>query len=159
MRYYDMTRHWSRKIVPHLGDAELNDVLVRDFNKFTWGRWRRKFTLGQLPAQFESCDWRDGHRGPSPRYWAYLKHSAGHWLVNFALRLAILAEPKKAWRIITSDKHSTVWDGKHTLFDLNFLALGISPKESFELAYDQMLPPGKYMKVFYAEHYTRTKAQ
>jgi hypothetical protein len=132
MRYYDLPRHWTKKIAPHLKDEELNRVLVRDFNKFTWGRWREKW----------------------PRYWDYVKHAACHWLVNFALRLAMLVEPKKTWRIITSDKHSTVWDGKNTLFDFNFLAFGISAEECFELAYDKMLRPGEYLKVFYAAHYS-----
>ena len=40
-----------------------------------------------------------------------MKHAACHWLVNFALELAQLVEPDRKWRIITSDKHSTVWDG------------------------------------------------
>ena len=42
-------------------------------------------------------------------------------LVNFNLILAQLAEPKKEWRIVTSQLHSTVWDGELTLFDLNGL--------------------------------------
>ena len=65
-----------------------------------------------------------------------------------------MAEPERPWRIITSDDHSSVWDGKHTLFDLNFLALGISPQECFELAHDRELPPGRFLKVYYAKHYT-----
>jgi hypothetical protein len=56
----------------------------------------------------------------------YVKHAACHWLVNFALELAQHVEPNRAWRIITSQEHSTVWDGKDTLFDFNFLALGVT---------------------------------
>ena len=67
-----------------------------------------------------------------------------HWLVNFNLRLAMLTEPERLWRIITSGKHSSVWDGEHTLFDLNFLALGIPPDECFEMAYETELPVGRY---------------
>ena len=67
-------------------------------------------------------------------------------MVNFALELAQLVEPNRKWRIITSDKHSTVYDGKDTLFDFNFLALGISPKECFELAYKRELKPGQHEK-------------
>ena len=37
IHYYDPVRNW-RKIKPHLGDRELNDILVRDFNKYTFGR-------------------------------------------------------------------------------------------------------------------------
>src|SRR3954465_6489025 len=108
VRYYPLQRNWTRKIVPHLGNARLRAVLVRDFNKFTYGRWRSTFKPGELPAAYESCDWFDSHRGRPPRYWSYVKHSACHWTVNCALELAQLAEPKRPWRIITSQLHSTV---------------------------------------------------
>ena len=94
IRYYDFRRHWTKRIVPHLADPKLNEILVRDFNKFTWGRWRKRFKPGDLPAHFESCDWWLNHHPPHPRYWAYVKHAACHWLANFALRLATLAEPQ-----------------------------------------------------------------
>ena len=154
VRYYDFRRHWTKRIVPHLSDPKLNEILVRDFNKYTWGRWRKRFKPGDLPAHFESCDWWLNHHPPHPRYWAYVKHAACHWLVNFALRLATLAEPNHSWRILTSDRHSTVWDGRSTLFDLNFSALSISPTECFQLANVRELRPGKPLKVHLAEHYS-----
>jgi hypothetical protein len=155
VRYYDLSRNWTRRIVPHLQDKELNEILVRDFNKFTFGRWRKKFKSGNYPEDFESCDWRLSHKGKEPRYWRYVKHAACHWIVNFTLRLAMLAEPNRKWRIISSDKHSTVWDGEHTLFDFNFQALGISPEECFQAASQgRLLKPGKYLSVYFASHYS-----
>ena len=139
MRYYDAPRHWTKRILPNLGNKELNRILVRDFNKFTYGRWRKPFTPGCLPHEFESCGWWLDHRGKMPRYWMYVKHAACHWLVNFNLKLATLAEPNRPWRIITSDAHSTVWDGHESFFDLNFLALGVPPQECFDLAYRREL--------------------
>jgi hypothetical protein len=67
--------------------------------------------------------------------------------VNAALRLAELVEPDGAWRIVTSDEHSTVWDGDRTLFDMQFSALDIDPEECFRLALHEgiMLPIGEYM--------------
>ena len=59
MRYYDPIRNW-RRIQPHLAKAE--SVLVRDFNKFTYGRWRQKFAAGMFPMS-SSCDWWCEHRG------------------------------------------------------------------------------------------------
>ena len=143
MRYYDLQRQWTKRIEPRLGDRRLNAILVRDFNKFTSGNWNAPFTRGQFPRDFESCDWWCGHRGPEPRYWSYVKHSACHWLVNFNLRLAQLVEPGRPWRIVTSDAHSTVWDGKQTLFEFNFLALSIAADDCFALACVDHLPPGK----------------
>ena len=143
MRYYDLKRHWTRRIEPHLGDEKLNAVLVRDFNKFTVGNWGRRFSRGQFPRDFESCDWDWEHRGQQPRFWRYVRHSACHWLVNFNLRLAQLVDPGRSWRIVTSEKHSTVWDGKETLFEFNFLAFGIPADECFAMANVEHLRPGK----------------
>ena len=153
MRYYDLSRNWTRKIMPHLGDGELNEILVRDFNRFTHGRWGQRFGPGEFPRDYETCDWDIGHPGRPPRYWAYVKHAACHWLVNFNLRLAGLAEPRRPWRILTSERHSTVWDGDRTLFDLNFSAFGISPQECFESARVRELPVGKYRRCGLAEHW------
>jgi hypothetical protein len=150
MKYYDLKKNWHR-VKPHLADEKLNDILVRDFNKFTFGRWGRKFTYGDLPCEFESCDWDIDHRGRRPAFWQYVKHSACHWLVNFNLRLAMLVQPKKPWRIISSEDHSTVWDGDDTLFDFNFQAFGIDPEECFDCAFEDELRPGEHLPVYHAE--------
>ena len=135
MKYYSVQRHWTKRIAPHLTDTMIQATLVRDFNKLTYSRWRKPFLPGMTPHQFESCDWWiHNRRGPMPRFWHYVKHGACHWLVNFNLELAQRTSPKREWRILTSDKHSTVWDGGDTLFDLNFIALGVSPEECFDLA-------------------------
>jgi hypothetical protein len=55
MRYYDLKRNW-RKVKRHIEPHEVQALLVRDFNKFTWGQWRKPFKPGMLPTQFESCD-------------------------------------------------------------------------------------------------------
>jgi hypothetical protein len=149
MRYYNLKRHWTKRIMPHLGDEKLNRILVRDFKKVaTW-----PFQRGDYPSWCETCDWRVNHRGTEPRYWKYVCHGACHWIVNFALRLASLAEPNHKWRIISSDKHSTVWDGFHVLFDVNFQALGVPAHECYLLAMQDgcVLPVGKELRVGYQE--------
>ena len=128
MQYYDLKRNW-RRVRPHLSDPKVSDTLVRDFNKFTCGRWQQEFLLGMVPHQFESYGWWCEHRGRLPAFWQYTKHSACHWLVNFSLELAMASVPDRTWRIITSPGHSTVWDGDSLLFDFNFQAMGISPAE------------------------------
>jgi hypothetical protein len=155
IRFYPFDRHWTKRIMPHLGDEELNDTLVRDFNMYTRGRWRKRFLPGMFPDEFECCDWRREHRGPAPRYWRYVKHGACHWLVNFALRLAMLTEPNRQWRIVTSDKHSAVWDGQRTLFDLQYYSLGLSAADSWAaLSGGHPLRTGEYRKVYEPSHYT-----
>jgi hypothetical protein len=159
--YYDVQRNWSR-IKPYLRDPQVEKVLVRDFNKYTWGHGRRKFKPGDVPHDFEDGDWylfsrnSDGgldteryRRGPMPHFWRYVKSAACHWLVNFNLELARRVAPERPWRIVTSQAHSTVFDGKNTLFDFNFLALGISAKECLQMARKRgrELKPGQHQKV------------
>lgn len=152
MKYYDLKKHWTKKIVPHLDDEKLNELLVTDFNKYTKGLWKRPFVKGQFPEDIESCDWRWDRKPPFPRYWKYVKHAACHWIVNFSLRLATLAEPDREWRIVSSQEHSTVWDGDKTLFDFNFQAMGISAAECWKAAIKEniILKPGKYRKTYLA---------
>lgn len=133
MEYYSIQKKW-KKIKPIIQNEEVQKVLICDFNKYTYGRWEKIFERGMTPHEFESCDWWCDHKGRMPEYWNYVKHAACHWLVNFNLVLAQLVEPEKKWRIVTSQKHSTVWDGENTLFDFNFSALGVDPKEAFRLA-------------------------
>lgn len=150
MRYYDLKKNWSH-VQPHLTDEKLNAILVRDFNKFTFGMWGKAFKSGEFPHEYETCDWWVEHRGKKPEFWKYTKHAACHWIVNFTLRLATLVEPKRSWRIVTSQEHSTVWDGKATLFDFNFQAFGIKASEAFRLADEKRLPVGKRLRVYFAE--------
>jgi hypothetical protein len=149
MEYYDLSKNW-RIVKRHLGDTELNEVLVRDFNKFTFGRWCDEFTHGRLPSEFDIHDWR---RGRERAFWKYACWSACHWLVNFNLRLAMLVRPELSWRIIISKEHSTVWDGEDTLFEFSFQAMGVKPQECFELAYETELEPGKYATFDLAQHW------
>lgn len=151
MKYYPLTKKWN-KVKKHIPNENVQSALVRDFNKFTYGRWEQKFEYGMLPRQFETCDWDICRVGRHPEYWNYVKHSACHWLVNFNLNLAKLVEPKKKWRIITSQLHSTVWDGEETLFDFNFSALQVCPNEAFELANKRQLKIGKELVVHFADN-------
>jgi hypothetical protein len=116
MKYYDLKKNW-RHVKRHLADKELNDILDADFNKYTFGLWKIKFTSSDFPSDFETTYWYSEHRGRRPAFWTYVKAHACHWLVNFTLRLAMLVEPRREWRIITSAEHSTVWDGENTIFD------------------------------------------
>jgi hypothetical protein len=158
MHYYDAQKHWTRRVMPVLGDPELQFVLARGLADYRAARaedcrargittehWEK--AVG-LPCEFDSCDWRDcgnwgrGRHGPQPRFWAYVCHQACHYLVDFNLRLAVLVEPDRPWRILNSDGargggHSTVWDGGDLLFDLNFLAFGVPPGEAFKLATEE----------------------
>jgi hypothetical protein len=146
-------------VEPHLGAPAVQRVLVRDFNKLTYGKWRKPFTNAMRPFEFENCDWHASHRGRRPAYWEYVKHGACHWLCNFWLVTAEHVLPDRPWRIITSKEHSTVWDGDETLFDFNFQAFGIDPNECFVMANDEELPVGKHRKTYLAQYWRKDLAE
>jgi len=158
VKYYDLKKNWPR-VKRHLQDKELNDILVRDFNKYTYGTWRKKFTHGQYPGEFGCNDWRQGRKGSGrpPAYWRYTKEMACHWLVNFNLKLAMLVMSNEPWRIITSDKHSTVWNGGDLIFEFNYQAFGVPASECFENAFDEELPVGVYRKCYMPEYWKRKR--
>jgi hypothetical protein len=159
-RYYDLKKNW-RKVKRHLRDPAPNDILVEDFNKLTLGLWNEPFHEDQYPHDFEDRPWwPNRYNDPKLRfcnYRRYVKHGASYWLVNFTLRLAMLVEPNREWRIITSDQHSTVWDGRDTLFDFNWQALSVPPGECFCSAYDMELRPGEFMETAFAAPYSKQK--
>ena len=49
---------------------------------------------------------------------------------------------------MTSQKHSTVWDGAETLFDINFLALGVDADEAWRLANGRELKVGREKRCY-----------
>lgn len=65
------------------------------------------------------------------------------------LYVASTAYPDVPWRIVSSVKHSTVWNGdmkRPVLFDVNFLALGVSAKDALMLASKgRALKPGRLL--------------
>ena len=146
MKYYPIVKNW-RKIKKHLNNKQLNDILVFEFNKYTYGCWEIEFKHGEFPSKYETCMWDLGIIGRRPTYFRYVKHGACHWLVNFNLKLASLVEPKKQWRVVTSDAHSTVWDGEKTLFDMNYSALGVDPDDAFERANKEQLKVNEFMPI------------
>ena len=135
MEYYDIKTNWKRKIKPHLTNKVLNRILVRDFRQYMkLCNWNFEFKEGMFPFEFESCDWFADKRGRPPEYWKFVKAGACHFLVRFNLKLAKLVDPNRKWRILTSDLHSTVWDGENTIFEFNYYAFGIPADKAFEKA-------------------------
>lgn len=159
LSYYDPVKNWQ-KLKQHVEAPDLRAVLNRDFDRFTRGSWHKRFPAEgrYYPNDWESCDWQCDRRGRPPAYWRYVKHAACHWLVNYNLGLAQRVS-NRPWRIIRSDRHSTVWDGDRTLFDLNFHALQVSVKETWQLTgrhpTAEMLPPGKQIRCYLAGGFVR----
>ena len=144
MRYYDVMKNW-RKVRRHVDHPDLQRVLVRDMDRYTRGALGKRFLPGMRPLDTDPGDWiyELRKKGRPPAFWQYVRLGACYWLVNFNLLLAQRVEPHRAWRIIESDRHASVWDGEETLFDMNWLAFGVPPDRCFEAAHDEEHPPGR----------------
>ncbi len=144
--YFPIQKHW-RRLKPIFESKEAYSIWWPNMLEYSEQRARQnEYSLNgrhlkfQLPRDFDSCDWRyncEGRKGRQPRFWDYACHSACHWLVDLCLYVASTAYPDVPWRIVSSAKHSTVWNGdieNPILFDVNFLAIGVTPKEALTLA-------------------------
>lgn len=158
MKFYPIQKRW-KKLGPVYRSPEAKAVWLPEMMDY---QRQRMADLGVTyvypqdtpdlrPEDWESCDWRysRGRRGPQPAFWEYVTHGSCHWLANLSLFVAQQVEPDRQWRIVTSSAHTTVWDGEETLFDGNFLALGITPEETWNLAAEQgdseVFPVGEFM--------------
>jgi hypothetical protein len=157
IRHYSVVKNW-KKIQDNIYHPDAQSILEHDFNKYTQGRWGLRFELGEFPGIYDDCGWQIGRRGRTPEYFQYVKPGACHWLVNFYLTVAMLTTPSKDWRILTSDEHSTVWDGQKTVFDPNFLAIGVSAPETYKMARfgGEELAVGEYLEVGYPMQFELT---
>lgn len=143
MEFYPIQKRW-KKLGPLYRSPEATAIWHPEMEAYSFGRAEdygypfrpRPLTPDLRPEAYDSCDWRwcQGRRGPQPHFWEYTCHAACHWVAPLHLWVAQQAEPDRQWRLVSSNAHSTIWDGKETLFDGNFLALGISPEETWELA-------------------------
>jgi len=156
--FVDIQRDW-KKLKPIFQSGEATDIWLRNFADYAdmrhpGGKWN---LIKEYPMDYDSCDWRfNRRRGPNPHFWNYACHAACHWVADLGLFVAMEAYPFAGWRIITSGKHSTVWNGDAkypTLFDINFSAIGVTPKEAWELATTKgnVLEIGEFLRphVFY----------
>lgn len=151
--YYDIQKNW-RKLKPWFEEAYIIETAYEEMEEYNWAKsddWGftynpKPFDYSIRPSDYDGMDWRCDKPGRKPKYWDWACAGACHWVNNIGMLVAKFALPKHDWRIVTSNKHTTVWDGKDTLFDLNFLALGVSVERCWELASQQedseILPVG-----------------
>jgi len=91
-----------------------------------------------VPAAYDPSDWRQNltldqifRSRRVPEFWEYTISQGCFWVVNLNLFLAKRLYPKRLWRIVFSDLHATVWDGREALFDMNFLAFGAPVRDAW----------------------------
>jgi hypothetical protein len=75
LKYYDLKRNW-RKVKIHIEHPEVQALLVRDFDRYTWGRWRQKFEPGMHSSNLATGSSSIGEdRRPPPTGLLCLRHS------------------------------------------------------------------------------------
>lgn len=140
-KYFPLGRHWQR--LGRIFRSEQAEAIWRpcmedySFQRAQANGYDHKSIRHQeYPCGYESCDWRWDYKW-HPKFWKYACHSACHWVCDLALYAAKTEYPETPWRILSSQKHSTVWNGSTedpVLFDINFLAMGVPPEQAIKLA-------------------------
>ena len=130
LKYFDVSRYW--KILNPIYESNLiKEIALYEMNchreniskihNFAF----KETESFEYPKRFDSCDWRFSRKGRPPLFDNWICHAACHWIANINAAVVMEAFPVRAWRVINSDYHSTVWDGKSTIYDTNFYGLKI----------------------------------
>lgn len=123
----DLKKHYNRsRIYDHnLSDYEFNSDRIID--RFIYiSQFEKRFSNSKKPSDYDYFYWRYerlGFTDRMPAFWDYVVHDKSHWMVNFNLFVAEQAFPEEPWRIIVSDEHACVWNGRELFFDMNYSAL------------------------------------
>ena len=167
-KYFNIGRHWINKIKPVFESTDAQKIMHHDFKRYIKMKQRNlnehyksmgndtrvnwTFKKNDMPYDWDSVDWRVDRFGRPPGFDQYVCHGACHWIVNTLLYTATIAFPKTQWQIITNDEHSTVWDGKYTFFDMNYLALKVPVQYCAEATLlnpdSKFLSAGKYLQCY-----------
>lgn len=142
VQYYDVAKNWHT-LSKFLDDPEFIHVIGADLNKYSIWYSGVPFKHGQLPSSIEP-EW-DLRASLAPDYWRYAFPGACHWVVNGYLRLISLAEPERPWRIISSQRDSTVWDGDKTIFDITYYVFEQPAQDAFRFSFLHELMPDEYL--------------
>lgn len=154
--YYPIQLHW-RKLAPIFHSKQCERIWRPNMVEYLQQRasdndYKYIARHFAFPSDCDSCDWRWDLKRKHPAYFDFVCHSACHWLVDMCLFVAKAAHPEVPWRIVSSNKHSTVWNGDKenpVLFDANFLALDVAPKVAWQLAIKgRVLKPGKVLRTW-----------
>ena len=140
--YFGIGRHWNSRIKEIFESDVVQAQLFHDFNKYAKFMERRVNKKGSVrrsqghvtysynqtdkPICLDLSDWRCERIGRPYSFDEYVCNGACHTIVNSLLLTARIAFPDRPWIIVSSVRHSTVWDQCVTFFDMNWLALNIS---------------------------------
>lgn len=142
MQFVDIQKLWKR-LGPIYRSEAAREIWLPELNLMSVIKSQRNGFSARLnfeakaPSDFDFCDWRYGKPGRKPAYWDFACHGACHWLAPLNIWVAMQTEPNTPWQIVRSEVHSTVWDGKDRLWDLNYLARDIPANEAWQLAAQQ----------------------
>lgn len=137
-KYLDLEKHWE-KLKPYFQSQEAKTIWFREMVTFDVSRmfdYELEDELKDKNYDYEKTlfpsyfDYFNSKREGKPAFWDYAVHLACHWVAPTNLYVAMKSFPERDWRIITSEPHTTVWDGEDTFFDTNFYAFGIDANKT-----------------------------
>ena len=137
LKYFNISKNW-KVLGPIYESPEIVELAFTEMNAYIEARAEQhgfKYKEDRrchYPRWFDSCDWRFDRKGRPPIFDKWICHSACHWTANINAEVIMKAQPTKNWRVINSSYHSTVWDGKNTIYDTNFYGLKIPIEDVVE---------------------------
>ena len=147
-RYVDIDKDWINVIKPVIQSEEAQAILHRDLKEHVKTiehdvnqhyaamgsdeRVNYEYTQDCMPRDWDCSDWRYSRNEALAAYHEYVCTGASESTANTLLFTACTAYPDESWSLVGSEKHCTVWNGKHTLFDMHYQAMNISPMQCYE---------------------------
>jgi hypothetical protein len=148
-QYFDIEAHWDG-LEPIYESDNVKLACRVEYNSLLIARWlvdgkcyplelHKNF---KYPEFFDETDWRTEQ--PEKPYYKWTCSESCHWISNVNLLVAMFYQPEREWRLIKSREHSTVWDGETTIFETQFLALGIPVEETINIINNSKIGATEY---------------
>jgi hypothetical protein len=161
MRHLNYSKYWpnARHLLndkTYLDNAYI-DTMSYIYDHEYKRNWPRDDRL--LPGDWEGTGYLHETRKRA-EYWRFALLNACHFLTNNYLYLAQTFDPNRDWRIICNTRHSTIWDGADTIFDLQYGKINYSADQCYKTATSGKyaeLPVGKYKFDWCVSEYSRSR--
>ena len=130
LTYFNVSKYWD-KLNPIYETDEIKEIALYKLNAYLKvkakddGYTFKPLTEFVYPCDYNSDFWICDGRKRRLKYFNWVLHRACHWMAPINLEVIVKALPDREWRLVYSDFHSTVFDGKRTVYDLNYKAWGV----------------------------------
>lgn len=124
LKYFNISRNW-KILNPVYESDEVKGITIEEMNCYRLlinKEYNVPLETGisrvfRYPAEFDSGDWRNYRIGRPPLYDRWICTDTCHFSVNIHMEVLTQVFPDIPWRIIKTEKHSTIFDGIGRIYD------------------------------------------